>query len=204
MLQLTPLAGLFDLDAYLRYGVDAGVYFLLAMIATLLFLAKLGLQLFAGDPDIDFDVDGGDAGHADSTGAFTFFSILSVLAFFMGVGWMGLASRVSWGWSAPLSAAAATAFGLLMMGIASGLMYAVRQMSEEGRYDLNTAIGSIGRVYLTVPARGQGRGQVEVTVSGRSKVIDAVSEGEAALPAFTAVRIVSLRDDQAYVVEPVD
>lgn len=196
---------MFNLDSYLALGVDAAVYFSLAAIATLLFLIKLGIQLFFGDvdADLDADIDGGTAGHIDSTGAFEFFSILSLLAFFMGVGWMGLAARVSWGLSAAASAALATGFGIGMMLLSSGLMYAVRRMSEEGRYDTATAIGTTAKVYLTIPAKGEGTGQVEVTVSGRRKVMAAVS-ASTALPAFSAVRIVSVRDDEVFVVEPTD
>ena len=191
---------LFDLETYLAIGVDATVYFVLAIVATALFLIKLGLQFFFGDLDADIDFDDADGAHADSTGAFTFFSILSLLAFFMGVGWMGLACRVSWGFGAAASAAAATGFGVALMMLSSGLMYAVRQMSEEGRYDSATAVGTTGKVYLTIPAKGGGQGQVEVTVSGRRKVMPAISEGES-IPAFAAVKVISVRDDEVFIVE---
>lgn len=193
---------LFDLDTYLAIGIDATIYFVLALVATLLFLIKLGLQLFFGDMDADMDADFDeiDAHHADSTGAFTFFSILSLLAFFMGVGWMGLAARISWGLGGALSAFAATGFGVGLMLLSSGLMYAVRRMSEEGAYDSNTAVGTTAKVYLTIPAKGGGQGQIETTVSGRRKVMAAVTEGEA-IPAFTAVKVAGLRDDGVFIVE---
>ena len=198
-------ASLFDLDAYLAIGVDATVYFVLALVATALFLIKLGFQFFFGDldGDIDVDFDDADGAHADSTGAFTFFSVLSLLAFFMGVGWMGLACRVSWGFGGAVSAAAATAFGLALMMLSSGLMYAVRQMSETARYETSTAIGTTAKVYLTIPARGEGQGQVEVTVSGRRKVMPAVSTS-ASIPAFSAVKITGVRDDEVFIVEPAE
>ena len=53
-------ASLFELDTYLGIGVDATVYFMLAVVATALFLIKLGMQLFFGDLDGDVDID--DAG----------------------------------------------------------------------------------------------------------------------------------------------
>jgi hypothetical protein len=187
---------LFDLDTYLAIGVDATVYFVLAMLATALFLIKLGLQFFLGDLDAD-------AGHVDSTDSFTFFSILSLLAFFMGVGWMGLAARVSWGWEAALSAAAATFFGRALMMLSSGLMYAVRQMSQAARYETSPAIGTIGKVYLSIPAKGEGQGQVELTVSGRRKVMHAIST-EGLIEVFSAVKIVEVRDDEVFVVEPAE
>lgn len=194
---------MFDLDTYLAIGVDATVYFVLAMLATALFLIKLGLQFFLGDLDADIDIDDADAGHVDSTDSFTFFSILSLLAFFMGVGWMGLAARVSWGWEAASSAAAATFFGLALMMLSSGLMYAVRQMSQAARYETSTAIGTTGKVYLSIPAKGEGQGQVELTVSGRRKVMHAIST-EGPIEVFSAVKIVGVRDDEVFVVEPAE
>ena len=193
-------ASLFELDTYLGIGVDATVYFLLAVVATALFLVKLGMQLFFGDLDGDIDLDEAGGSHVDSTDAFTFFSVLSLLAFFMGVGWMGLACRVSWGLGGAASAAAATGFGIALMLLSSGLMYAVRQMSEVGRYEPATAIGTTAKVYLTVPAKGEGQGQVEVTVSGRRKVMHAISEGDS-IPAFSAVKILGVRDDDVFIVE---
>lgn len=200
MARLVYDASLFNLDSYLALGIDAAVYFALAAIATALFLLKLGLQFFFGD--VDTDVHDGSIGHIDSTGAFEFFSILSLLAFFMGVGWMGLAARVSWDLGGAASAALATAFGVGLMALSSGLMYAVRRMSEEGRYDTATAVGMTAKVYLGIPAKGEGAGQIEVTVSGRRKVMPAVS-ASAAIAAFSAVRVVSVRDDEVFVVEPI-
>ena len=199
MASLVLQSSLFDIDTYLAVGIDAAVYFWLAIIATGLFLVKLGFEFFFGDVDADVDADF-DAPHMDSTGAFTFFSVLSLLAFFMGVGWMGLAARVSWGLGAFPSAAAATFFGIALMMLSSGLMYAVRQMTQVSRYDANTAIGKTGKVYLSIPAKGEGQGQVEVTVSGRRKVMSAITEGDA-IPPFAAVKIISVRDDDVFVVE---
>jgi hypothetical protein len=192
---------IFDINRYLAIGIDASVYLFLAVAATALFVIRLGLQFFFGDVDVDLDADAHIDAHMDSTGAFELFSLLSILAFFMGVGWMGLACRVSWGVGSALSAVAATAFGLSLMGLSSGLMYAVRQMAEEGRYDVDTAVGEIGKVYLTIPAKGEGQGQVEVTVSGRRKILPAISKGDS-IPAFKRVKIVEVAGEETFVVEP--
>ena len=190
---------LLELDRYVAIGIDATIYLFLAVTATLLFVVRMGLQFFVGEvgAHLDADIDA----HMDSTGAFELFSLLSVLAFFMGVGWMGLACRVNWGLGSAISAVSATAFGLSLMGLSAGLMYAVRQMTHEGRYDVKTAIGKTGKVYLTIPARGQGQGQVEVTVSGRHKVMPAMSTKDE-IPAFTRVTIVDVVGEETYVVEP--
>lgn len=194
------IASLVDLEEYLAVGVDAAVYFVLAGVATLAFLVKLSLEFFFGGTDLDFDPGDVEAG-MDSTSAFTFFSVLSVLSFFMGVGWMGLACRLSWGLGAAWSATTATGFGVALMSLSAGLMHGVRRMTHVPQYDVDSAVGRVAKVYLTIPRRGEGQGQIEVTVSGRRKVMSAVSAG-AQIPAFASVKIVAVGDDEVFVVEP--
>ncbi|HSM14857.1 MAG TPA: hypothetical protein VLA66_12395 [Thermoanaerobaculia bacterium] len=196
---------LFDFRGLLERGIDAAAYGFLALSATVLFLVRLGFAMFGGDSgDGDFGGDADlDAGsHSDVT--FSLFSLLSILAFFMGTGWMGLACRLDWGLGRFPSALLATGFGLVMMITASAMMWGVRRLNREVGYDLGTAVGKAGRVYLTIPEKGAGHGQVEVTVSGRKKVLRAASAGPR-LEAFRDVRVVSFRaEDETLVVEPLD
>lgn len=189
---------LFNWKDAVEYGTDVTAYLIMALVGTVFFVLRLLLALFVGDGgdgDVGMDADG-DSG-------FSFFSLLSVLAFFMGAGWMGLTCRIDWGMSSFASAVAATGFGTAMMGLASGLMFATRKLNQTVEYDLATAVGRTARVYLSVPARGAGRGQIEVDVSGRRKIVEAISNG-GKIPQFTSVRVVEVRDDGAMVVEPTD
>ena len=56
---------------------------------------------------------------------------------------------------------------------------------------------------MTNPAKGEGKGQIEVAVSGRLKTLDAVSSGPK-LSQFTSAKVLELRDDGTFVVEPSD
>ncbi len=84
---------LFDWAGLVSFGSDAAAYFVMAIVGTSLFLLRLALSFFGMDGDTDgaLDADGG------TDAAFSLFSVLSILAFFMGAGWMGLACRVDWG-----------------------------------------------------------------------------------------------------------
>jgi hypothetical protein len=187
---------LFDWRALIALGYDTAVYLIIAVAGTLLFLIRLAFTYF-GSGGGDFEVDG----DFDTDGAFTFFSVLSILAFFMGAGWMGLACRLDWGLGRLPSSLIAAGFGFVMMLAASGLSVLARRLNLTITYDLGTAVGRTARVYLTIPAKGQGKGQVEVTVSGRKKVVNAVSAGPR-LEAFTDVKIVEARDDETLVAGP--
>ncbi len=189
---------IFNWSELAKHGTDALVYFVMASVGSVLFLIRLGLALFAdADSDFDTDIDGA----VDTDVSFTLFSLLSILAFFMGTGWMGLACRVDWGLGAMPSALIASGTGVAMMAFASGLMYGTRRLNKQVVYDPKTAIGKTGRVYMTIPEKGKGTGQVEVTVSGRRKVMRAVSSA-AEIEAFTDVTVLDSQDDETLVVEP--
>ena len=94
----------------IQQSTDSTIYFVMAVSATLVFLVRLVMAMLGGDSgghggDFDVHMDTGmggadhagvDAHHPDSTATFQLFSVLSLLAFFMGAGWMGLACRIDW------------------------------------------------------------------------------------------------------------
>jgi len=190
-------------------GTDAVVYFSIAAIATVLFVLRLVLMLFGAD-DGDFEiggdaldgVDGVDAGHMGSGAAFNLFSLLAILAFFMGVGWMGLTCRLTWDLGPSLSAFLSLSTGVGMMVLASSMMMYVKRLEHVVQYDAKTSLGKTGRVYLTIPADGKIGGQVEISISGRRKIMNAKTRGEE-LAAFTSVKVIEVGDDETLVVEPV-
>ena len=129
---------LWDWSELVKRGGDAVTYFLMAAVGTVLFLLRLVVGLFGGDTG-DFD---SDIAHAGTDGSFNLFSLLSVLAFIMGTGWMGLAARIDWGLSRPVAVVLAVSFGTLMMFLAAGLMYMTRRLNREVTYDVKTAIAA--------------------------------------------------------------
>ena len=189
---------LFDWSNLVEVGADAAAYMVIAVLGTVLFLLRLGLSMFSGgEGDFDTNLD------YDADVSFQFFSVLSILAFFMGSGWMGLACRLEWGLGRVPSSLISAGFGFAMMIAASGMAIAMRRLNREVGYDASTAVGHTARVYLTIPEKGKGTGQVEVSVSGRKKVLKAISTGPK-LNAFSDVRVVEVRDDETMVVEPLD
>ena len=99
-------------------GTDVVVYLVPALVGTVFFVLRLFVALFFGG---DSDFDTGDHFDGSTDASFSFFSLLSIPAFLMGSGWMGLTCRIDWqmGGLASASAAAAAAFGFGMMMLAS-------------------------------------------------------------------------------------
>lgn len=183
-------------------GFDAVFYFFFAALGTLLFLIRMGISLFlGGDTDIELDPGVMDADvDFDTDHAFNILSIQSILAFFMGAGWMGLIARFDWELSRIASGFAAVAFGLFLMSFSAWLMLMIRKLEKSTPYDIKTAIGHTGRVYMSLPAKGEGAGQVEVSISGRKKIMPAISTADA-IDSFTSVTVVDVRDDETLIVE---
>jgi hypothetical protein len=195
----------------IQASTDQLVYFVLGAAATTLFLIRIGLMMagigdadhggdFGTDIPGDSDFGHGHADHTTSSHTFQVFSLLSILAFFMGAGWAGLAARLSWDWSPGASAGAAVVFGVTCMFLAAWLIRSMRRLEAAPVMDLRACIGSVAQVYLNIPARGQGQGQVRVNVQGRSRIV-AASSAAGALAAFTSVKVLSVQPDNSLVVE---
>ncbi|MCC6679516.1 MAG: hypothetical protein IT445_01315 [Phycisphaeraceae bacterium] len=201
---LDMLSSMFDINQMLSYGIDVTVYFFLGVIGLVLFVLRLGISILFGDVDSDFDVDvhaDGDMDIATHDGGFSILSVLSILAFFTGLGWTGVLCRVDLGLSHVPSALIAAVVGFAFMFFAAGLMFFVRKLNRTITYNPADAVGKTARVYLSIPKRGQGTGQVTVTVSGRRMTMNAVSTGDA-IAAFTEVIVKNAEDDETLVVEP--
>ncbi len=158
-------------------------YCLMATLGTSLFILKLVFFIFTGDGE-----------EIDSTETFSFLSIQSILAFFMGAGWAGLASNVEWELSSMLSIVASVVFGFLMMLLSSYLSFKLKTLNTAPRKtDTKKMIGQTGRAYTHIPPKGEGMGQVEITLEGKQQILQAISEEER-IPAFSPVKIRSIDD----------
>ena len=183
------------LDPIFEEFSDSTFYFMLAAIGTGLFLIKFVLMLIGGvDGDFDVDGDGGVELHGGD------FSIFSTLSFMMGAGWMGLAARLEWGLSPVPAALLAAGFGFFLMLISSLGLWQMRKLSKPARSDPRDAIGMVGTVYMQLPAKGEGRGQVQVNVGGTLKTMPAVSNGDP-IESFAAVKVLEVREDNVLVVD---
>jgi len=166
-------------------------YFLMASLGTGLFLIKLLLFLFSGDGEAtDFE----DAEHIDGSETFSLLSIQSILAFFMGTGWTGLAAKIEWGMTNFQSLGVSFTFGFLMMLLNSYLSFKLKKLNTAPRKtDYQEIVGHKGRAYTHIPPKGEGMGQVEITLEGKQQILQAISEEES-IPAFSPVKIISIDD----------
>jgi len=170
------------------------VYSTMAVVGTLLFLIKILLLVFAGDFDIDSDLTEIDGGfEMDGGTTFSLISVQSVLAFFMGTGWTGLAALHEWNMESFSALVTAVLVGIVFMTISSFLTLKMKGLNSQTKFNIHDAIEKTGRAYTTIPAKGDGVGQVELTVGGKQQILQAMSVDEE-IKSFDAVKVISVDD----------
>ena len=103
------------------------VFWLISIFSTVFYVIKLCLFMFiGGDMEVDIDFD---ALHEVDT-SFTFFSIQSMLAFFMGFGWCGLTALNYMNVGSKLAILIAVITGLFFMWFSAWLMMSIKKLNK--------------------------------------------------------------------------
>ena len=175
------------------------VFWFIAIIFSVLFLIQFIILLIGLDSDSSGLDHPGDIHPMEHE--FSALSARSIIAFFTFFGWTGvLAMHNNLGvW---VAAILSTMTGLMAMFIVAYLMYKFAQLEQSGTLNLYNALDQEGEVYLTIPSQEQGRGKVHVTIDGRIRELDAVTEGDM-LKTGTLIKVVEIMDDNVLKVEPI-
>lgn len=183
-----------------------------ALLGTGIFLIKLVLMLTGGSHDLDVggdasavhaghDFHDGHDGHGHSSGLMAIASVQGISAFLMGFGWAGLGAHQGMNLGLMPSMGVGVLGGAAMGALFVALLSSTRKLSTSGNVNIAETKGATGEVYATVPASGQGRGQVKLVVSGRQRIVQAISQGESIATGIT-IRVVEVRPDNTVVVAP--
>ena len=185
------------------------VFAVCAATGFLLFALRLILQFFgsgdadAGDFDADADVEVSDFdADTDVSGSDVSFRLLSfqgLTGFFMMFGLVGLALSKESGVGNLLSMGGGLLAGLATVWVISKLFAYARQLQSSGTISMDSALMEEGTVYLTIPPKGTGK--VQLTVQGRFRVCDAISEGDEPIGTGERVRVVRIGSGHVLVVE---
>lgn len=190
----------------LFFSANAGWFTVAAVIGTAVFALRLvmlllGLAGEGGDLHADLHVGSASGGdhHGDPGEAFKVLSIQSIAAMLMGFGWAGLGALKGADLSLFSSLLVAAAGGAGMVWLLATLLGAVKTLEASGNIPIHAAVGVEGDVYITVPPKGQGSGQVRLVVRDRQRILNAVSD-ELALVTQTRVRVVGVNEDNTVIV----
>lgn len=180
-----------------------------AIVGTSLFLFRTILLFMGADSDSDIGDMGdvGDVGDMDihdgsmdsSDASFHILSLQGLSSFFMMFGLVGLAMTRSSKTSESLATAAGVIAGLFTVWVISRIFIGMKKLQSDGTLNYNRAVGSEGKVYLGIPADGEGK--VQLVLQGGLKVCDAVSANKEELPTGTLVKVVKVQGSSIMVVE---
>jgi hypothetical protein len=175
------------------------IFYAIALVSTTALLGQTVLMLLGfddGDAHLDADMPDLETGE----GGLHILSVRTIIAFLVGFGWTGVvALKADWhtGWVMASAVATGTAF---MFGVFF-LMKSLHSMRHSGTLNYQNALGSIGTVYLPIPANMEEAGQIEILLQSRLVVVDAYTRSSAAIPSQTKVKVTELLDQRSLIVE---
>ena len=180
-------------------------YFALPFSAVFIFqfiLTFLGLDsqgdsgdLLEGSVDDSFS----DAHDSEVQSGFMLFTLHNIVVFFTVFGWAGVFG-VNAGFSKLVTSILAFCIGFVVMVMVAGLYYMMSRLTETGNTTLSNAINAVGTAYLPIPTNRSGIGQVQVSIQGSVREVDAMTD-EDSIPTGTPVRVIGMVNDRILLVK---
>lgn len=178
------------------------IFWYFAIPFSIVFSLQLILTMIGIDwHDSGFDVhDGFDINHdADSMDGFRLFTLRNFIIFFTGFGWAGIFA-VHAGFNPIVTVLIAFMVGSFLMFAVTGILFFMTKLTQSGNIRLTNAVNAPGRVYLPIPGKMSGMGQVQLTIQGSVREMEAMTH-EDALPTGTPVTVTEVVNDQILVVK---
>ncbi len=178
------------------------IFWYFAIPFSIVFSLQLIITMIGIDwHDSGFDVhDGFDINHdADSMDGFRLFTLRNFIIFFTGFGWAGIFA-VHAGFNPIVTVLIAFMVGSFLMFAVTGILFFMTKLTQSGNIRLTNAVNAPGRVYLPLPGKMSGMGQVQLTIQGSVREMEAMTH-EDALPTGTPVTVTEVVNDQILVVK---
>lgn len=171
------------------------VYWALAIPFSVLFVGQMIMSLIHGDSDHTVDVDV----ESDHGIGFQFLTLKNMTGFFTIFSWTGIAGT-NVGWSSGFTLTIATISGLGMVGIMVAVIYMMTRLNASGTMKISEAIGKSGEVYLTIPAKRNNTGKIQLVVGGLLRTLDAVTDDEDGIPTGKQAKVSAILDNNILLV----
>ena len=195
----------------------AQIFYCIAVPSTLVLLVQT-ILMFIGMGN-DADADGGDADVSDDVDAdadvddggfdedldpngldgLRIFTVRGVIAFLVIFGWVGALLEfmdVALWINIPI----AFVCGAAMMVLLAFLFKAIMNLKSDGTIDIRNAVGSAGKVHLTIPPARMGEGKVHILLQGSYVERDAVTDETDPIPTGSEVVVVRVSGETTLVV----
>ncbi len=176
---------------WMLLSVEQKIFWCIAVPFSLLFLAQT-IMTFAGLGGDEADATGDSDAmvHADTGIEFQFLTLKNLIAFFTIFGWTGLVCLGS-GMKILPAVLLALVAGVVMMLIMASLIFGMGKLTDDGTLKIGNAIGRTGSVYLPIPPKRTGTGQIQIKVQGL-QTLDAMTDDPAGFKTGQAVEVVDV------------
>lgn len=162
-------------DWWLTLTIAQKIFWCIAIPFSLLFVFQTILTFIgAGHDGTEAAGDSDSSVHGDVGIDFQFITLKNLIAFFALFGWTGVACLSS-GMKIFPSVAIAFIAGLVMMLIMASLIYFMGKLADDGTLKIRNSVGKSGTVYLPIPPKRGGTGQVQIKVQGL-QTLDAMTD----------------------------
>jgi len=125
-------------------------------------------------------------------------TVRGLVAFFAVGGWAGIA-LIDWNVPVALAAVLALLFGLGGLFLVAWLFKVMLRLQSAGNLDIRNAVGSVGRVYLTVPGGGRFSGKVTLLLQERTVELEALTDEPQPILTGSEVKVTGIRGSQIVV-----
>ncbi len=180
------------------------ILYILAGVSTAFFVLRL-ILIFVGIEGADHADAGGIGAHLDDAGAaadFKIFTLLTGIVTLMIGSWTSLLF-LSLDFSMWMSLVLGYAIGFVASLGVGYAVFSLHKLEHDGAIRDFKAEGLKGTVYVRVPEAGKGKGQVQISISGRMKTFDAISDGPE-IPSFKPIVVMSRVDENTLRVCPTE
>ncbi|MBL4662837.1 MAG: hypothetical protein JKY22_04620 [Flavobacteriaceae bacterium] len=182
---------------FAELGTFEKVYWVIALISSLLFIILMVMTLMGGEVDdlgdVDADIDG------DTGIGFQFLSFKNLMGFFTIFSWSGIAC-LNEGYSHTVTLVVSITCGLLMMLAMATLFYYLSKLTSSGTLKLKNALHNIGEVYLTIGANRSSMGKVQIKVQGGLRELDALTDADVDLRQGEIIMVTQVTDNGILIV----
>ena len=177
----------------------------ITLSASLIFVIQTVLTFIGADADFnaDFDVDSSSIDGTDGDSGMGLLTFRNFVNFFLGFGWTAvlLHDKIE---SDAVVMITAIAIGVALVAVVMLLFKWISGMQQSGNIDLfKSAVGCSGKVYLTIPARRQGEGKVQITINNSVREYNAVTDGDS-LRTGADISVVEVISDDTVLVEEIN
>ena len=168
------------------------LFLICAILGTGIFFLKIFLPI-----DSDAEIGGDFTNITDTDTSFSLFTIESISAFFMCLGWMGWAAQSHLHYNFKISLIIAIISGIIGMLFFAWLITQVKKLEQVPKNDINELVNKSGKAYINFEPKGTGK--ISIEFAGRIQEFDARNNTDEEIKSFEPIKVVKIENNEIFI-----